>query len=48
VARFGDQSGAGRIPLAAIAAFVFGERRQRLFKRAALPPECGYLFLAIS
>jgi hypothetical protein len=45
VARFGDQPGAGRVLLAAIAAFVLGERRQRLFKRAALPPECGDLFL---
>jgi hypothetical protein len=45
VACFGNQPGAGRVPLAAIAALVFGERRQCRFKRAALPPECGDLFL---
>ena len=45
VARFGNQPGAGRVPLSAIVAFMFGERRQRRFESATLPPECGGLFL---
>jgi len=45
VARFGNQPGTGRVPFAAIAAFVFGERRQRRFESATLPSECGGLFL---